>query len=81
MEKPMSIAEEILQIASTLPEDRQQEVLDFAEFLRARAGSAQEGGRQRVAGLFAGMPYFMADDFDEPLPDSFWLGEGHETAP
>ena len=29
-----------------------------------------------VAGPFAGMPYFMADDFDEPLPDSFWIGEG-----
>jgi hypothetical protein len=21
----------------------------------------------------------MSDDFDEPLPDSFWAGEGHET--
>jgi hypothetical protein len=77
----MSIAEEILQIANALPVDRQQEVLDFAEFLRARQGSAQEGGHPRVAGPFAGQPYFMADDFDEPLPDSFWTGEGHETPP
>ena len=77
----MSIAEEILQIASELPTDRQQEVLDFAEFLRARQGSSQEGGHLRIAGLFAGQSYFMADDFDEPLPDSFWTGEGHETPP
>jgi hypothetical protein len=76
----MSITEQITQIASTLPADRQQEVLDFAEFLRARESSGQEGGRPRVAGLFAGMPYFMADDFDEPLPDSFWTGEGHEAS-
>ena len=75
----MSITEQIVQIASELPADRQQEVLDFAEFLRAREDSGQESGRPRVAGPFAGMPYFMADDFDEPLPDSFWMGEGHET--
>lgn len=72
----MSITEQIVQIASTLPADRQQEVLDFAEFLRTREASGQEGGRPRVAGLFAGMPYFMADDFNEPLTDSFWMGEG-----
>lgn len=28
----------------------------------------------RVPGLHKGV-YFMADDFDAPLPDSFWLGE------
>ncbi len=28
----------------------------------------------RVAGLHAGQ-IWMADDFDDPLPDSFWLGE------
>jgi hypothetical protein len=76
----MSITEQIVQITSALPADRQQEVLDFAEFLRAREGSGQEGGGPRVAGLFAGMSYFMADDFDEPLSDSFWMGEGHETS-
>jgi len=75
----MSITEQIAQVASALPADRQQEVLDFVEFLRAREGSVQEGEYPRVAGLFAGMPYFMADDFDEPLPDSFWMGADHEA--
>lgn len=28
----------------------------------------------RVPGLFAGQ-IWISDDFDEPLPDSFWLGE------
>jgi hypothetical protein len=65
----MSIAEQIAQMASTLSADRQREVLDFVEFLRGREGvGQQEHRRPRVAGLFAGMPYFMADDFDEPLP-------------
>jgi hypothetical protein len=64
----MSIAEQIAQRVSTLPVDRQREVLDFVEFLRTREGAGAQGrGRPRVAGLFAGMPYFMADDFDEPL--------------
>ena len=30
--------------------------------------------RQRIAGLNPGA-CVMADDFDEPLPDSFWLGQ------
>ena len=30
--------------------------------------------RTRVAGLHRGAVW-MADDFDEPLPKSFWLGE------
>jgi hypothetical protein len=29
---------------------------------------------KRILGLNRG-EYFMSDDFDAPLPDSFWLGE------
>lgn len=29
---------------------------------------------KRVAGLHAGMVW-ISDDFDEPLPDAFWLGD------
>jgi len=29
---------------------------------------------ERVPGLFAGQ-IWMSDDFDDPLPDSFWLNE------
>ena len=28
----------------------------------------------RVAGLHEGNVLYIADDFDAPLPDSFWLG-------
>jgi predicted DNA-binding antitoxin AbrB/MazE fold protein len=30
--------------------------------------------KPRIAGLHAGM-IWMSDDFDDELPDSFWLGE------
>ena len=36
----MSLTETLLQTVQTLPEDKQQEVLDFADFLRSRT----EGG-------------------------------------
>ncbi len=76
----MSIAEQIAQIASALPADRQREVLDFAEFLKTRERVGGDAPRPRVLGAFAGRPYRMADDFDEPLPDEFWTGEEHEAA-
>lgn len=31
------------------------------------------GVKHRVAGLHAGMGW-ISDDFDEPLPDEFWIG-------
>jgi len=31
--------------------------------------------KKRIAGLGAGRGGWMAPDFDEPLPDSFWLSE------
>lgn len=40
----------------------------------------QEVRASRTPGLHAGQ-YWIADDFDAPLPDSFWIGEedGAET--
>ncbi|HRJ43795.1 MAG TPA: hypothetical protein PL105_18050 [Caldilineaceae bacterium] len=32
----------------------------------------------RVPGLFAGQ-IWMSDDFDDPLPDSFWLGDDESS--
>ncbi len=38
--------------------------------------TGQQAGQKTapVPGLFEGQ-IWMSDDFDEPLPDSFWLGE------
>ncbi len=32
-------------------------------------------GTRRVLGLSSGMLEYMADDFDAPLGDDFWLGD------
>lgn len=40
----------------------------------ARLTPERKPARQRVAGLFKGK-IWMSDDFDDPLPDEFWLGE------
>lgn len=37
--------------------------------------SALEKPKERVFGLGAGKGYYMADDFDAELPESFWMGE------
>lgn len=51
----------------SLPVDKQQQVLDFVEFLAQK-------DIKRVPDLHQGK-IWMSDDFNEPLDDSFWLGE------
>ena len=34
----------------------------------------------RIAGLGRGDILWISDDFDDPLPDSFWFGEDEEDA-
>ena len=57
----------------TLPLDKQQQVLDFVEFLAQKSISEQQSIK-RVPDLHQGK-ISMSDDFNEPLDDSFWLGE------
>ena len=61
-----------------LPADLQKEVYDFATFLLEKRGeqTLQQKSRQepRIAGLHEGQTV-ISDDFDEPLPDEFWLGK------
>ena len=57
----------------TLPVEKQQQVLDFVEFL-AQKSALESQALQRVPDLHRGK-VSMSDDFNEPLEDSFWLGE------
>lgn len=41
----------------------------------ARLVPLEQPKKQRIAGLHRGQ-IWMSDDFDEPLPDEFWLGNG-----
>ena len=56
-----------------LPTDLQKEVYDFAAFLLEKKGQPSRK-EPRVAGLHEGQTV-ISDDFDEPLPDEFWLGK------
>ncbi len=67
----MSIEQALLEEVRSLTPAQQQEVLDFAAFLRQKTPTV---AKERVPGLHRGA-FIISDDFDDPLPDSFWLGE------
>jgi hypothetical protein len=69
---------ELIAKVQTLAPEQQQQVLDFVEFLMqkyAQSEKTQEPPQQRVMGLNEGQ-IWMSDDFNDPLPDEFWMGEG-----
>lgn len=67
----MNIEQALLEQVRSLTPTQQQEVLNFAAFLRQKAPVT---AKKRVPGLHKGSSYWMADDFDAQLPDEFWLG-------
>ena len=66
---------ELISKLQELPEEQQQQVLDFIEFLEQKYVLNSDKSKQRVLGLHEGQ-IWISDDFNEPLPDEFWLGEG-----
>ena len=72
-----------LEVAASLAHKAAQEGQDIASYLQQLAmreaqPAPQEPSALRTPGLHAGL-YWIADDFDVPLPDSFWLGEDDST--
>ncbi|WP_293121381.1 DUF2281 domain-containing protein [Moorena sp. SIO4G3] len=87
MEKLTVIREEsnsvtdVLAVLQALSPEQRQLVYDFAEFLLQKQGKSETEQSAsspplppRVFGLHAGLVE-ISEDFDEPLPDEFWLGE------
>jgi hypothetical protein len=68
-----TIEQALLEQVRAITPAQQQEVLDFAAFLRQK--TPQPVLKKRTPGLHEGAFYQMSDDFDAPLPDAFWLGE------
>ena len=62
-----SIARRIAEITAALPPDKQAEVLDFVEFLKARARPGDVPTPDRRLGTLAGQ-WTVPEDFDAPLP-------------
>ena len=73
------------EVADALTHKAAQEGRDVTGYVRQLAGR-DSGGHPageaepalRTPGLHAGR-YWIADDFDAPLPDDFWLGEESRT--
>lgn len=71
IEAATTIEQALLEQVRVLSPTQQQTVLDFAAFLRQQATAV---AKERIAGLHPGA-FVIGDDFDDPLPDGFWLGE------
>ena len=72
-QQTVNLPQAILAKLQLLPPAQQQQILDFAEFLIKKYNRSTVS-KQRVPDLHQGK-IWMSDDFDEPLPDEFWLGE------
>jgi Protein of unknown function (DUF2281) len=73
----MSTIESIIQELEKIPEPMQLSVLAFIHSLDGSATTENHHPSElppRILGLNRGAMK-MSDDFDEPLPDEFWLGE------
>ena len=71
----MITVETIVNELNSVPEPLLAEVLSFIRAAKNKSiQSSQQLGSQRVAGLHEGQ-IWMSDDFNEPLPDEFWLGD------
>lgn len=76
--KNMALSNLLATIANELnllPESILVEVLSFVHDAKNKSVQPSQQVRfQRVAGLHEGQ-IWMSDDFKEPLPDEFWLGD------
>ena len=70
------LKETLWQEIDTLPESQLNSLWEFIQFLRYKAEGKPETSivSKRIEGLDAGTTW-ISDDFNEPLPDSFWLGK------
>ncbi len=64
--------QQLLQEIEILPLELQKQVSDFVVFLRKQ--QQRQLRKHRTIGEYKGK-IIIQDDFNEPLPDDFWLGE------
>ncbi|WP_375495473.1 DUF2281 domain-containing protein [uncultured Nostoc sp.] len=69
----LNLTETLIAKFKSLSSEQQQTLLDFAEFL-AQKHTPLQPNQQRVLGLNQG-EIWMSEDFNDPLPDEFWMGE------
>lgn len=70
----ISQAQECLEQMAAAPANGDVIVVTKDQTPVAKIIALQNAPKKRIAGLSQGK-IWMADDFDDPLPDSFWLGK------
>lgn len=71
----MITIETIIRELDSAPEPLLAAVLDFIQSAKAKTIQVSTGNNSpRIAGLHHG-EIWMSEDFNEPLPDEFWLGD------
>ena len=73
----LNITQALVAKLQNLPPEQQQTVLDFIKFLEQKyikKQSNQNSSQKRIFGLHEGQGW-MSEDFNDPLPDEFWVGE------
>jgi hypothetical protein len=69
------LVQSLLERLAQLPEPVQNRLaMRFLKELEEAEAQTEKQPHKRIAGLGKGT-IVIADDFDEPLPDAFWLGE------
>jgi hypothetical protein len=69
------LVQSLLERLAQLPEPAQDRLaMHFLKELEEAEAQMEKQPHKRIAGLGKGT-IVIADDFDEPLPDAFWLGE------
>jgi hypothetical protein len=67
--------EEKTALINEILETNKQAAAIIEEFLNRLKKPTVDNPEPRILGLHAGSTVFVADDFDDELPDSFWLGD------
>ncbi|MBE2202662.1 MAG: DUF2281 domain-containing protein [Anaerolinea sp.] len=71
----MMLKEELWREIDSLPETQLKTLWDFVQFLQYITRQTPPPAKtRRVPGLDTGATW-VSDDFDDHLPDSFWLGD------
>jgi hypothetical protein len=71
----MTILETIVSELTSAPEPLLEKVLNFIQSTKENSTSVSDASNApRVADLHKGQ-IWMSEDFNDPLPDEFWLGE------
>lgn len=69
----LDVTEALIAKLQSLPPEQQQMLLDFADFLEIKH-TQLKSVQQRVLDLNRG-EIWMSEDFNDSLPDEFWMGE------